>query len=76
MSPVKQQAMSDVGKIENTQFFVGVITVNFSGLTRENFTEHTSDLRDSHEYIQKQVWGEQIFTSGRVAGGWIWKQLG
>ena len=25
---------------------------------------HNSDLRDSysHEYIQKQVWGEQIFT--------------
>ena len=23
---------------------------------------HNSDMRDSHEYIQKQVWGEQIFT--------------
>ena len=29
------------------------------------------DLRDSHEYIQKQVWGGQPL-QGRVAGGLIW----
>ena len=23
---------------------------------------HSSDLRDSHEYTKKEVWGEQIFT--------------
>ena len=23
---------------------------------------HNEDLRESHEYIQKQVWGERIFT--------------
>ena len=26
---------------------------------------HNSDLRDYHEYIQKQVWDEQIFTRQR-----------
>ena len=29
------------------------------------------DLRDSHEYIQKQVWGGQPL-QGRVADGLIW----
>ena len=31
---------------------------------------HNSDLRDSHEYTQKQVWGEQIFMrqSGMMFG--------
>ena len=28
---------------------------------------HNSDFRDSHEYTQKQVWGERIL-QGRVAG--------
>ena len=27
----------------------------------ELLTQHNSEMRDSHEYIQKQVWGERIF---------------
>ena len=29
-------------------------------------SRHNSDLRDSHKYIQTQVWGEQSFTRQRI----------
>ena len=34
-----------------------------SPLTVMRLAGHNTDLRDSHEYIQKEVWGAQIFTS-------------
>ena len=37
-------------------------------LLRDKATPYNSDLRDSHEYTQKQVWGERIL-QGEVAGG-------
>ena len=36
--------------------------VSCKTLNYEVVTLHSSDLRDSHEYIRKQVLGEQIFT--------------
>ena len=32
------------------------------------FSGHNSDLRDSHEYIKKQVWGERIITRQHSRG--------
>ena len=47
---------------------VHVYTGHVSVLT---LSLHNSDLRDSHEYIKKQVWGERIILQGNIAGGLI-----
>ena len=36
---------------------------SFSPLLVRVIMEHNSELRDSQEYIQKQMWGEQIHTN-------------
>ena len=62
----QQAAISDAGKIENTEFFVGVITVNSTeqsrGLTRENCPDQS--------LISECVgWGDGEAMTGHIGPG-------
>ena len=53
-------ADEDVAQMEEGEQSPGVL-ISPTGPETQNAL-HNSDLRDSHKYMQKQVWGEWIFT--------------